>query len=228
VLATSGGDPLLAEWSIGKGRVIGLATDAWSLTSEQWSALLAPSTAPRAHGARLEARDDQIWYAGEARDPTPRQILELRSGGRLFELRMEHRGPGQASASIPDEVGDVFDASVISGGGRLVQRIARPPHREVAETRVDRPRLQLQAELTGATMLASESAVGPVLNARGTIGGASLAVLAILLAFLLSIFDFMAWAGVGLFDRPGQVAGKDADMVEGNPGQVGFHGGGSP
>jgi Mg-chelatase subunit ChlD len=199
VLAQAGGDPLLAEWGLGRGRVIALATDRWALAPEQWAALLSPANAPRLRDARLSLEGDWLVYRGSVQDPPPTGHARLLDRAGAHALRWQPVGPGQAVARLPAGPAEVLEISTPTTHGALVEWLSRPVDAERRITGVDQAALTLQAELTGATVLAPAMS-RQAAAARRPAGGWSAAVLAGLLALLLAFVDAWRWARPGSSD----------------------------
>jgi len=197
VLARAGGEPLLAEWSVGQGRVIALATDAWTLGSDQWAALLSPSAAPRPGAARVRVVGERLLFEGDVSDPPPSGLARVvDAGGVVSEVAWRPVGPGRAWAPLPSGPVGVLEVESASAEGAVVTRVTRPPPTEVRRTGADAGALALQAALTGGRVLSGPRDVAAVVTARGRGRGAPLAGYLALLAILLLIGDVAAWAGV--------------------------------
>lgn len=195
VLARVAGEPLLAEWSIGRGRVIALATDAWALDAEQWAALMAPATAPRPLDARVTVDADGLWFRGAVTDPPPGRAAILGRGDREVRVAWRPVGPGLAWAPLPPGPVEVIEVDSASARGPILQRVVRPPAVELRRTGVDRAALALQASLTGGAVLSEPSDIEPVLAARRSTGGVPWAVVLAILTALALVLDACWWAG---------------------------------
>jgi Mg-chelatase subunit ChlD len=196
VLARAGGEPLLAEWAIGRGQVIALATDAWPLAADQWATLLAPAAAPPPGDVTVQVVDGALQLRTPATDPPPRGAIQLTTpDGERHTTRWRPTGPGRASAPLPKGPVQVLDLSFPSTRGAVLARVTRPPGAELRQTGVDPGALALQAELTGGALLAGPDAVGPVLAARRPRGGIPGARLFALLAALATLLEALRWAG---------------------------------
>jgi len=88
-----GGAPLLAEWDVGAGRVIALATDDWALSASQRRALLAPALAerPGAWGAAWVEAGLGEGAGGGA---------EGGAGGGVGGVVLARGGPGEGGALL--------------------------------------------------------------------------------------------------------------------------------
>lgn len=199
VLARVAGEPLLAEWSVGRGRVIALATDAWALDHEQWATLLAPAVAPRPRDARITVEGDRLVYRGPPTDPPP-GALTLRGpeGVRAGAWRLT--GPGAAEAPLPPGPVAILDASAASSSGAVLDTVVRPPPAEIRETGVDAGAVALQAALTGGALidpaaLDDPATLAPIRAALRPTGGLDSAPLAALIALLVALADAARWAG---------------------------------
>ncbi len=194
VLAWQGGEPLLAEWGVGEGRVIALASETWALGSEQWAALLSVAAAPRPGGPRLRVEGQWLVYEGEASDPPPPgAALIIDPEGLRFETPWQPRGPGRAIARLPPGPPAVLTVESASARGAVITRLTRPPPPEVLHTGVDEAALALQAALTGGRLLKSSGAL-PQLRAALPRAGLDTAPWLALLALLLALLDTWRWA----------------------------------
>lgn len=197
-LAGAGGEPLLAEWRVGRGQVIALATDRWALDAEQWGALLAPAAAPPPQDAVVYVEGDRLHLEAGPSDPPPRGAVRVRDGaGREEAVRWQPVGPGRATAPLPPGPVEVLEVSSPSTRGAVVARVTRPPPAELRATGVDPGALALQAALTGGAVLASADDLAPVRAALGRAGGWPLAPLLLLLALLAVVGDTWRWARGG-------------------------------
>lgn len=199
VLARVAGEPLLAEWSVGRGRVVALATDAWALDHEQWASLLAPAVAPRPREARISVEGDRLVYRGPPTDPPP-GALTLRGPDGVHTGAWRLTGPGTAEAPLPPGPVAILDASAASSSGAVLDTVVRPPPAELRETGVDPGALALQAALTdGAVLdpaaLDDPTTVTTIRASLGGTGGFDPAPLAALLALLIALADAARWAG---------------------------------
>lgn len=204
VLARVEGEPLLAEWAVGEGRVVALATDAWALTSAQWAGLLAPATAPRPALARLIAETRGVRWLGAPDDPPPAGPLLLTdAAGAEHRADLIPGAPGEAFAVWPEGLGTgpaVLQASVATARGPLVTRLARPLSAELAATGVWAEGVRAQAELTGGALITAAQA-GRALALRRPGEGRPLAPWLALLALLAALAETARWAGAGRAGR---------------------------
>ena len=195
VLAEVGGEPLLAEWSFGQGRVIALATDRWALAADQWAALLAPAAAPRLADAHLEVQGDLLVYLGVAGDAPPHGVAVVEGASGSEAVAWHPVGPGRAVAPLPAGPVEVLSITSPSPRGAVQARVTRGPPAEVAATGADRGALALQAQLTGGQVVEAAGVAAAVQAARGRQRGADLAPWLLLLAALALLLDTARWAG---------------------------------
>jgi Mg-chelatase subunit ChlD len=81
VLARVDGEPFLAEWQVGAGRVVALATDAWALPGAGWAALLAPARAAPDGEARLLLDADDVVLVTDPEAPLPTDATLIDAAG---------------------------------------------------------------------------------------------------------------------------------------------------
>lgn len=195
VLADVLGEPLLAEWAFGQGRVIALATDRWDLSPDQWAALLAPAGAPRPADARVEVEGELIVYTGLPTDAPPHGEGVLEGAQGTTRVRWHPTGPGRAVAPLPRGLVEVLALTTPTTRGAVQTRITRPPPGEVAATGPDEGALALQAEITGG-LVARPAEVGAAVQAlRGRRQGPPVAPWLLALAALALLLDTARWAG---------------------------------
>ncbi|MCB9524403.1 MAG: BatA domain-containing protein [Myxococcales bacterium] len=197
VLARAGGDPLLAEWSVGQGRVVALATDAWALDTAQWASLLAPAIAPRPRVAEVFIQGDLLHYQGDVGDPPPQGTAVLRSARGAREVAWQPTGPGAAVAPLPPGPAEVIEVATATARGALVTRVARPGPAELRATGVDPGALALQAALSGGQVLKGPQDLAPWRAGRRPAGGWPGPLVFGLLALLLLGWDARRWAAGG-------------------------------
>ncbi|MEZ4430959.1 MAG: BatA domain-containing protein [bacterium] len=199
VLARIAGEPLLAEWSVGRGRVIALATDTWALDHEQWASLLAPATAPRPRDARITADGDRLVYRGPVTDPPPGPLTVHAPEGATT-LPWHPDGPGRAWAPFPPGPPALVDVGAPSSSGAVLDTVTRPPPAELRATGVDPGALALQAAVTGGAVLepaalAEPATAAAIRAARRPTDRAPWPLYAALLALALALADAARWAG---------------------------------
>lgn len=195
VLAAVDGDPLLAEWAIGQGRVIALATDRWDLAADQWAALLSPAAAPRPASAQLSVRDDVLIYTADPRDPPP-TAAAIVDGETRHAVAWRSVGPGRAVAPMPPGPVEVLAITTPTAGGAVHARLTRPPPAELRSTGVDRDALRLQAQVTGGRVATLEILPTAVDAVRGRQRRDPLAPWLFALALLALGIEVARWAGI--------------------------------
>ncbi|MEE2789760.1 MAG: VWA domain-containing protein [Myxococcota bacterium] len=197
VLARVGQAPLMAEWQIGRGRVIAMATDAWALTDEQWIALWAPALAPREAGPRMSIQDDFLFIDTHPSLAPPDGEVTIRSSrGQVSQRQWSPVGPGRANVRLPKGSNQVLDIETMTDDGPMTARLVRGHSAEVAQTELNLATLKLQAEVTGARMLTQVDSVGPILEARGQRGRFPWSAIASILAVCFLLLDALQWAGL--------------------------------
>ena len=198
VLARVAGEPLLAEWSVGRGRVLALATDVWALDHEQWATLLAPATAPRPREASITAEGARLVYHGPVQDPPPGRVtVHAPEGSTTLDWHAD--GPGRAWVAFPPGPVALVDVSASSSSGAVLETVVRPPPAEIVTTGVDHDALHLQAAATGGAIIEAapslSTSLAPLHAARRPTGGWPWPPLAALLALALALADTLRWAG---------------------------------
>jgi hypothetical protein len=136
-LATVEGAPLLAEWSIGNGRVIQLTSEDWSLIADQWRALFSPALGPLHRPWTLSWRAGLLFahttfnhpLSGEvtlsARGLSPRSLRWRPLGGGLSVLSETHSGGWAPVRHFPP----LFDLFSAHSTGERHERMTAPPPR---------------------------------------------------------------------------------------------------
>lgn len=198
VLARVAGDPLLAEWSVGHGRVIALATDRWELSAEQWSSLLAPAAAPRPGDVQIAVEGDALVYRGPPAEPPPVGPLRVRSAAGITSIRWSPTGPGEARAPLPEGPVELLEVSTATARGALVAPVVRPPPAELRQTGLDRAALALQAALSGGVVVPPEG-VPAALDGLASGRGLPWRPLGLALGLALLLIGAWRWStGAGL------------------------------
>lgn len=200
VLARAQGEPLLAEWTLGEGRVVALATDAWALSAPQWAALLAPASAPRPALSSLSAEEAGLFWRGAPEEPPPLGPLVLVDGAdRRYELPIFVEGPGEAFAPWPEGLSaqpGLLDLSLRTSLGPLAVRRTRPLPQELRETGLNVAALKAQVAVSGGALLAAEDA-RRALSYRRAAPGRDLGPFLALAALLLLLIETARWATAG-------------------------------
>lgn len=196
VLARIAGDPLIAEWHFGRGRVIAIATDALGLGDGAWTALLAPGRAARPRDAVIYARGDRLHLEMAPWDPPPSAPAEVVDrAGRVIDVPWRSVGPGRAVAAMPAGPVEVLTVTAVTGRGAAQARVTRPPASEVNRTGVDRDALSLQAAVTGGRILKGHADLDEVFGRVRAAGTGRMILVLAWLAWLMTIVDAAAWAG---------------------------------
>ncbi|MCK6571838.1 VWA domain-containing protein [Myxococcota bacterium] len=213
VLARAEGDPLLAEWQVGAGRVIALATDDWGLSTAGWGTLLAPVGAGRRGAGDVAVDGRRLVVRADAPADGPVDPPSAVVSGTGFEpipLRLTTEGPGRWSAPLPDRPrAGPWTAAVDLGGERLTLRFAPPLPAELRPAPPDLVRLDAQAVATGGMRFAEPGDVA-AMPGRTHRGGTPIGPWLLLLAVVALLVDAAQWAGLILVRRaPGGRARPD-------------------
>jgi hypothetical protein len=193
----------VAEWAFGAGRIVALATDAWTAPEGVWRRLLAPARRAPTRGARvvdealLERRFVVETGTGSA-PPTVRvqdvtgaalAVAVRRVGGRTFEIQVAPDvGVGGSPATL-----------LLEADGEESRHVFVLGHvRELVERGPDGPRLEATAALSGGAVVRSTSQLPYRVDALlGRDPGAPLFAIFALLALLMLVVDAGLWARVG-------------------------------
>jgi hypothetical protein len=214
VLARVDGEPLLAEWSVGLGRVVALASDRWTLSESQWAALFAPGRAAASGAARLRvvAGCLELEVAPELGPPSaPARIRWIDAGPAVSSTRAEGASevgagwhtagpwrrvaPGRYRAEMPTGPPGRVAVRVDASWGPLEALVGQPVTPELSRTGVDRPALTALARLTGGRVLDGPADVGLARAAVRAPGGRPLAPILSLLAAFALLAHVWAWSG---------------------------------
>ena len=154
VLLRAGGDPLMAEWRLGFGRVIAVATDALKMSDEQWTALWSPALIGQPGMARFTVESDRLVVTTNPEAQPPVGLVEIRDReGRLTRLPWQPVGPGRSSVKLPSGPAEILTAETMTDYGVASTRFVRGHPQETLATKPNLERLRLQAELTGGDCL---------------------------------------------------------------------------
>jgi hypothetical protein len=200
VLARVDGEALLAEWQVGAGRVVALATDAWALPAAGWAALLAPARAVPDGEARLLLDGDDVVLVTAPDAPPPTSGTLSAPGGAERPLSFRCEGPGRHRATLPPALAadaPPVTVSVAVGGAVVSRRVMPPLPAEWRPSPPDLAGLGAQAAVAGGRRLLGPDDVDPVLDALARDAGRPLAPWLLLGALLLALLDAAAWAGLG-------------------------------
>ena len=214
VLARVDGEPLLAEWQVGAGRVVALATDAWGLAAPAWATLLSPGRTPAA-GPEALFLEDATLIVTRPPDAPPPGVVEIATGPASGVTVTPHLvAPGRFEVVLPASVRNVagpLTARLSGADGRSVATnvFARPLADELRPGPVDAAPLVAEAALTGGHPLESPEDLDPVLAALGRGPGAPLYPILALLAVLTLLWDAAAWAGLRRPRLPSALHGAD-------------------
>ncbi|MBV71248.1 MAG: hypothetical protein CMH52_07850 [Myxococcales bacterium] len=193
-LATAGGEPILAEWQLGRGRVVSLATDRWALSAEQWANLFGHALLPATGGPRLRVEKNRLWFeAASNRPPAVGEVIFTDDSGRRLQRTWTPSGPGRSWTELPKGRPGLLAVSTMTQSGAITDVISRSYPEELATTGVAKAALELQAAVTGGLSLRSPSEIKPVLEAAGRRPDPLYGIWAGLLCLLLALFDCVIW-----------------------------------
>ncbi len=203
VLARVAEAPLLAEWALGAGRVLALATDSWAAPEGVWRRLLASARRAPVQGVRVvdEALVERRFVLETVTVSAPPNVrvedvtgaalavAVRRVGARAFEVQVaQDVGVGGAPATL-----------FIEADGEQARHVFALGHgRELVERGPDGPRLEATAQLSGGAVVRSANLLPSRVDALlGREPGAPLFALFALLALLMTVVDAGLWARVG-------------------------------
>ena len=209
VLARVEGEPLLAEWLVGAGRVIALATDDFELPDAGFAALLSPARGAAANDPALRVdaslRRVVLSYAtGSAPGEDPVAPACFSSGDmtplcRPFRLSK----PGEFEAPIPALPEGPARVSVDLTTGRRLAVFSSGVPDELRVMGPDLPALDALAVSTGGAVIDTappdrqREDVHLVSASLGRLKGRTAFVFFALLTVLLAVVEAAGWAGVG-------------------------------
>jgi Ca-activated chloride channel family protein len=143
LLSTEKGDPLLATWRYGLGRVGAFTSDAKARWASEWlgwsgygkfwpqvaRALIQSAerddlaASVREEDGRLIVEAEAVTAAGEFRDGLALEVSAAAGGAELPATRMTQAAPGRYRASLPRPAGDPVSLAVHDGGARPLSLI---------------------------------------------------------------------------------------------------------
>ena len=204
-LATVDGDPLLAEWRMGRGRVISMATDRWPLTDEQWTGLFTSALMPVTAGPRLTVSDGRLFVESDIMDPPAIGVVRFRTiDGDEEEAQLRPWGPGLSWAPLPKGGLGILDVSTMTSAGAVTGRITRSYPAELARTKVDLPSIQLQALVTNGSTLTQGDDLSTLLAARHRRRDPRVPISVGIFVFLILLVDTYLWTRIGQNRNEGQ------------------------
>ena len=193
-LAHIDGEPVIAEWRVGRGRVISLATDTLELSSEQWSSLLGPGLHRPQYGPQVKVLGDKLYIDVGAERPAPvGSVFFEDDAGIRTQGQLTPAGPGQAWAQLPPGPKAILRATAMTSNGAIVDNISRNYPLELRTTGVDRDALAAQAGLTGARPLRTQADLQFALATKGRGTDARWLYIIALLAFFIVLADAHLW-----------------------------------
>jgi len=199
VLATLGGRPLVAEWALGAGRVIAVATDAWDAPDAVWPRLLAPAHHPVEGAARVESADlerRRLRLEVASPGPLPEVTAVLASGERV-PVGVRRTGSLTFDADIRQDIavaGGPASIDVRVGGDGAQARFALSPSPEALAIGVDTDALEALAHVSGGEVLMDPERAGDAVDRLlGREQGPPLFDVLALIALALLLADAVAW-----------------------------------
>lgn len=189
-LATPEGEPVLAGWVVGRGRVVAFTSDAsrwarewidWSGFREMWAQIVRVNARPS--GARspeltTQLDGDTVRIRLDARDDAgaPIDLLDIggtvyRPDGQRVEIALEQTGPGVYEASAPARSEGNYVVALFPGGGLGavlggVSKSTGPEHRRLHSNQA---LLQRISEAAGGRVLAMDDPEGAGLFVRDNV-----------------------------------------------------------
>ena len=199
VLATLGGRPLVAEWALGAGRVIAIATDAWDAPEAVWARLLESARSQTERAVRVESADlerRRLRLEVGALGPLPEGVVTLPSGDQM-PVAVRRTGALTFDADVRSDV-------VASGGPAMLEvrvadgssqaRFALSPSPEATAVGVDITALEALAFSSGGEVLLDPALAGETVDRLlGREAGPPLFDLLALVALALLLADAVAW-----------------------------------
>jgi Ca-activated chloride channel family protein len=143
LLSTERGDPLLATWRYGLGRVGAFTSDAKARWASEWlgwpgygkfwaqvaRSLVQPAerddlvASVREEEGHLIVEADAVTAAGEFRDGLTIDVSAAAAGRELPPMRMAQVAPGRYRVSLPRPEGELVSLAVHDGGARPLSLI---------------------------------------------------------------------------------------------------------
>jgi len=190
-LVTDTGDPLLATWRFGLGKVVAFTSDsksrwgamwvtAWMEGYNQFWAQVLRETAREPQGQFMDIRldreeedcrivvdvmEDPATYDNQTRVSASVSFSPARTGDAGFEpvheLTLQQTGPGRYDARFPATEAGVYLVRARAGSRMVSAGLVRNPSGEAATGRVDQHLLERITSLTGGTLLAPDASALP-------------------------------------------------------------------
>jgi len=196
-LVTDMGDPLLATWRYGLGKVVAFTSDCkprwgamWVTTwpngyNQFWAQVLRETARePQGHfmNIRLDRRDDDVTvrvevmedpstYANDAGATATVYFSPARAMGGRFEpvrdMPLEQTGPGQYEADFPATEPGVYLVRARAGTRMVSAGLVRNPSGEAATGQVNHALLDRIAAITGGAVIHGEQPALPTYPRAG-------------------------------------------------------------
>jgi len=196
-LVTDMGDPLLATWRYGLGKVVAFTSDcksrwgamwvtSWQDGYNQFWAQVLRETAREPQGQFMDIRlergeddcgiivdvmEDAATYANEADATATVYFNQAQAMGGRFapvrELKLQQTGPGRYEAEFGAEEAGVYLVRARAGTRLVSAGLVRNPSGETATGQVDRSLLERVARMTGGQVVKDEQAALPEYERAG-------------------------------------------------------------
>jgi hypothetical protein len=219
-LLTASGDPLLAHWRFGAGKVTSFSSDCksrwaalwvngWEGYARLWSQILRETARPpqtRNMDLRLEPKGDDIRIQVDLLADAGTRLnnadvdaevyfVPANSLGaglkRIAASRLEQRGPGRYETELSLHEAGAYLVRARTGGSQVSAGHIHQPVTEVATGQADRERLERVAQLTGGQCLRSE-------EDRLMLSGSGVARHVELWPYLLGVFLLLFFVDLGM------------------------------
>lgn len=190
-LVTDTGDPLLATWRYGLGKVVAFTSDsksrwgamwvtAWKEGYNQFWAQVLRETAREPQGQFMDisldrkdedcrivvdVMEDSATYDNESVVTASVSFSPARAGDAVFEpvheLTLQQTGPGRYESRFPATEAGVYLVRAQAGPRMVSAGLVRNPSGESATGRVDQALLEQVTKLTGGTLINPETPAWP-------------------------------------------------------------------
>lgn len=196
-LVTDSGDPLLATWRYGLGKVVAFTSDSksrwgamwvtsWKEGYNQFWAQVLRETAREPQGQFMDisldrqeedckiivdVMDDPASYDNESAVTATISFSPARSGNAAFEpihdVTLQQTGPGRYESQFPATEPGVYLVRAQAGPRMVSAGLVRNPSGEAATGRVDQNLLEQVTTLTGGTLINPDTPAWPETQRAG-------------------------------------------------------------
>lgn len=191
VLAQQESSPLAAERHRGLGRVIGIATDNWALSHEQWRNLLSPALNQRDVNFSMSIMGNRLNIKGRPMMPVPNAPPSFALGSDTIEgSPWQLIEPGHFASALPKGLSGEMTATVMVEKTQYHYRFEFLNHAEWTHRQGSRGPLMSLASRTNGSMVQDVDALRQVLSTRQRVGGIPayfFILLGVILWILLSV-----------------------------------------